>query len=60
MPGWWSRRHEEDMDDQLAVACLETFERKSERVSLNRWMAVLRSAADFQRFWHRRLVAYLQ
>ena len=35
------------------------FESKSIRVSMNRWMAVLRSARQYKRHWHARLIAYL-
>eukprot|EP00974_Lingulodinium_polyedra_P069920 6765192-Lingulodinium_polyedra.AAC.1 len=58
--GLWADRHSDGIEQEVQRICLGAFEAKSERVALNRWMALLHSARSFNKTWHCRLVAYLQ
>ena len=56
--GLWNRRHEPNIDEEIKEACQHTFDTKSRRVSLNRWMEVIHSCKHFLAQWHRTAVIW--
>lgn len=57
--GAWDRRHDEGIEEDVGDKLKHCFDAKSERVSMNRWMALVRSAEAYLPLWHCRLVVYL-